>query len=144
LLLVAGAYGSAAEAFGSAVGLDAGSVEARRGLALALAARGDRTRAAAEFRAVLKRRPTDGVSLYNLVALSRAAGDEREEERAWRNLLAARPDDLYGARGFIACLGRSGEGALESAAIEFGRRAATVSDLRLGALLLAAAGRFDE
>lgn len=153
LLAVAGDAARAAEAWRRALSIDRASLDARRGLALALRDLGEERGAAEQFRLLLEAAPADAVALYSLVDLARQRGDRRAEGAAWRALLAARPDELPAARAFIAFLEREGEGALAReidrlpgpAATRTGAgEAAGAAGLRLRAMFLAAAGRTDE
>jgi tetratricopeptide (TPR) repeat protein len=140
LRLVAGDAGGAAAAYRNALEREPGSIEARRGLALALRDAGDRGGAAAAFRSLLQARPGDAVALYNLVGLERASGEPGGEEKAWRALLETRPGDLAAARAFIARALDRGGGLLERA-LSWGP---VVGAQPRRALLLAAAGRGEE
>ena len=100
---VAGDARGAAAACRRALDLDSSRMAVRRLLALALVDLDPRA-AADEFRRVLKTAPGDGVSLYNLVALAAAGGNQADEMRAWRALLEARPRDLAAARAYVARL----------------------------------------
>lgn len=153
LLAVAGDSSGAAEAWRRALSIDRASLDARRGLALALRDLGEGRGAAEQFRILLEAAPGDAVAHYSLVDLARERGDRRAEGAAWRALLAARPGELPAARAFIDFLGREGEGALAreidrppwpDAAGAGAGKAAGAPGLRLRAMLLAATGRSDE
>ena len=145
---VAGDAASAAESFRRALRIDPGDAEARLGMALALRDSGPEgvSRAAREFERLSKSRPGDAAALYNLAALAFARSDASGEETAWRALVAARPDDLAAARGYVSFLERQGAEALGRAAAAApppAADAAAAGVLRGRALLLAAAGRWD-
>lgn len=156
LQALAGDGAGAVESFRRALGIDPDDAEARRGLALTLRDSGPEgaARAAREFRRLLKAKPGDAVALFNLAALACATGDPAGEESAWQALVAARPDDLVGLRGFVSFLERQGPEALQravgimpgvtegQAGGDGANAAASSSLLRRQALLLAAAGRW--
>jgi C-terminal processing protease CtpA/Prc/Tfp pilus assembly protein PilF len=143
LRAVAGEAAGAAAAFRQALESDPLRVDARRGLALALLDRGDLGSATIEFRRVLEHRPTDAISLYNLVALAAGAQNDGAQEQAWIDLLTARPDDPFAARGFAQFLRRVGDAAVQRAVEHFDRRASH-GDRLLRAILRATAGRWEE
>jgi C-terminal processing protease CtpA/Prc/Flp pilus assembly protein TadD len=143
LRAVAGDAAGAATAYRRALGSDPVRVDARRGLALALRDMGDLGGATIEFRRVLKRRPTDTISQYTLVALAAAAQNDAALEQAWTDLLTAHPDDLFAARGFAQFLRRAGDDALQRGIAQFDGRSSP-GDRRLRAILLATAERWEE
>ena len=115
---------------------------ARRALALALAASGDRKGAAAEFDRLLKVAPADGTALYQRVALARDSGDAAGEEAAWIDLVRRRPDDLYAARVAVSEAEGAGAEALQRL-VAAAPPAKTAGPARLRALAHAALGAWD-
>jgi tetratricopeptide (TPR) repeat protein len=152
LQAIAGDERGAARSYRQALRLNAGDLEARRGLALALRDAGETTEAAVQFRRLLARSPGEPLALYSLAALARQAENPAAEEAAWIALLQAHPDDLRAARAFVDfaasrrgidadLLGRS-LGRLDLPAGAAPDRVVSVARLR--ALLLGAAGRMQE
>ena len=142
---IAGDAAGAMESFRRALQIAEDDAQARRGLALALLDSGGEgaTRAAREFKRLLKTTPGDAVALYNLAALAFAAGDAAGEDRAWQALMTAHPDDLLALRGYFDCLDRQGPEALRRAAGALrssGGESAPPALLRRQALVLAATG----
>ncbi len=136
LLAVTGDASGAASAWRAALKRDAGSVTARRGLALALEAQGDLKAAAGEFHRLLRAVPDDGIALYHLIALARRQGDTRGEESAWFELARRRPGDLYATRAFALFVARSAP-EVRTRALAHGDVPVTAARRRLDALLLA-------
>lgn len=143
LRAVAGDAPGAAAAYRKALKSDPVRIDARRGLALALLDMHDLGSAMIEFRGVLKRRPGDAISLYNLLALAVGSQNDRAIEQAWIDLLTARPDDLLAARGFAQYLRHAGDEAQERAIAQFSD-GTSHDERRLRAILLATAERWEE
>ena len=141
LRAIAGDAPGAAEAYSAALKRTPDSVDARRGLALALEAAGDAAGAGGVFAKLLRAAPGDPIALYHQAALARRRGDAAAEERAWRDLVTAHPDDLYAARAFAAFVERAGAESRERA---LAAAPAGTAGLRLRALLLADAGAWTD
>ena len=141
LRAIAGDARGAAEAYRAALKRAPKNADLRRGLALALEAAGDAEAAGAEFTRLLQAIPGDPIGLYHRAALARRRGDAAAEEKAWIDLVAAHPDDLYAARALAAFVERAGEDARGRvlAAIPPG-----VAGLRLRSLLYADASAWSE
>lgn len=90
-----GDFASAEEALAGLVEADEGDLEARKALALALAAQGKNDEALEQYAAIIAADPKDHESLYQMAVLERLLGKTPDAITHFEAALAAKDDPVY-------------------------------------------------